>query len=116
MSLASIHRLKGEEMRFTTQIKTQSGVHNLDLDLSQTEMSSAQQSIVAKLTKSLQGQVIDGDAQDPCEDGKCLASKYLSEDEFSQIRGLRADIATAASPAGIGIIIDFCVHPFIKQN
>lgn len=116
MFFVQIYDPRGQKMRFKTQIKSQTGVHNLDLDLSQTEMTPEQLSIVGKLANSLHGEVIDGDAQDPCEDGHCLASKFLSQDEFSKIRGLRADIATAASPAGIGIIIDFCVHPFIKLN
>lgn len=103
-------------MRLKTTLKSTSGIHSLDLDLTNMNLTSEQRPIVAKLADSLQNEVIDVEEKDPCEEGKCLASKFLTPDEFSKVRDLRAELATVATPAGIGIIIDFCVHPLIKLN
>lgn len=95
-------------MRFKARLKSKSGEHGLDLDLSSVTMTQEQQIIAGKLFQSIQDEVIDIEAKDSCEQGKCVASKHLTPDEFSKIRGLKAELTTLPNPGGI--IADFCIH------
>jgi hypothetical protein len=95
-------------MRFKAKLQSNTGIHELDLDLSHVKMSAEQQAIADRLFTRIKNEPIAADADDPCEAGKCLASKHLSPDEFSKIRGLKAQLGT--STAASGIIADFCLH------
>jgi hypothetical protein len=101
-------------MRFKTKLKSDTGEHELDVDLSHVHMTSEQRAIADKLFRSVQNETIDVRVVDPCEVGKCLASKHLPPDEFAKIRGLKAELASNITPNWI--IIDFCIHPVVHKN
>jgi hypothetical protein len=95
-------------MRLALKVKSAADEHEMNLDLAGVVMTDEQREIVQKLAKSVRNEAIDVDADDPCEQGQCLASKHLSPDEFSKIRGLRVTLGTGV--AHPHIIVDFCLH------
>ena len=101
-------------MRFAATLKSGSSTHKLDLDVSEANMTEEQKRIASKLFEKAKDHPIDVDKKDPCEEGKCLASSLLSPDEFSKIRGLKAQLGSHITPEWI--IIDFCIHPIIHRN
>ncbi len=101
-------------MRFRAKLKSNTGDHELDLDLSHVHMTSEQRAISEKLFESIKDEPIKVDTHDPCEAGQCLASNYLSEDEFSKIRGLKAQLGTTALRPGV--FIDYCIHVYVLPD
>jgi len=96
-------------MRFSANLKSGRATHVLDVDLSDVEMTQEQRAITNKLFDKAKAITLDVNANDPCEEGKCLASSLLSADEFAKIRGLKAQLGERISSEWI--IIDFCIHP-----
>lgn len=72
-------------------------------------MTDEQRMIVGKLLSAIRStDQISVAEQDRCEVGQCIASKYLADDEFQKIRGLKATLGTGGATAGL--ICDFCLH------
>jgi hypothetical protein len=98
-------------MRIKANLKSSTGRHMLEIDTTHVQMTHEQRDITTKLFEKVSGVEVDVDSPDPCEEGKCLASKYLEADEFSKVRGLSASLGTTTAPQAI--IIDFCIHVLI---
>lgn len=85
------------------------GAAHVQIDMSRVNMTDDQRTIVNKLLASIkssdQSSLLE---DDKCEVGKCVASKYLPNDEFQKIRGLKATLGTEGATAGI--LCDFCLH------
>jgi|ERR1700754_739605 hypothetical protein len=84
------------------------GAATVQLDLSRVAMNDEQRAIVAKLLASLKSDERISAAEDQCEIGKCVASRYLSDDEFQKVRGLKATLGT--DTRADTLIADFCLH------
>lgn len=72
------------------------------VDLKQAEMNSAQNAILNKLIRAKPGFTLAA-----CTGDTCPAGERLSQDEFKQIRGLKAKLGTSGELAGL--ICDFCL-------
>ena len=83
------------------------GAATVQLDLSRIAMNDEQRAIVAKLLGSLKPDERIRAEDDHCEIGKCVASKYLADDEFQKIRGLKATLGT--NSRSDTIFMDFCL-------
>lgn len=85
------------------------GAAEVQLDLTKVKMSDEQRSIVQKLIASIKpSETVSISEQDQCEIGKCVASRYLPDEEFKKIRGLKATLGSEGATAGI--LCDFCLH------
>jgi hypothetical protein len=88
------------------------GPVQLNVDFGSVPMTDAQRAVMEKLLAAVRA---DGplDVSDPtsCEAGACRASKYLTEDEFKQVRGLKAQMSVPGIEAYL--IADSCLHVVI---
>ena len=83
------------------------GAATVQLDLSRVAMNDEQRAIVAKLLGALKPEERMRAEDDRCEIGKCAASKYLADDEFQKIRGLKATLG--ADSRADQLFMDFCL-------
>jgi hypothetical protein len=95
-------------VRFKVKLQSDTGVHEMSLDLSHVNMTKEQEPIVQKLLKSVENEPIEVRGENPCTVGECLASKYLTPDEFSKIRDLRISLGTKVAHPNLAC--DFCLN------
>ena len=88
---------------------------SVTIDLARVPLTVEQREIATKLfSKVPEIPMVRDGANNPCEIGKCLASQYLSQDEFEKIRGVKVALASLARPKWV--IIDFCIHPVVHDD
>ena len=95
-------------MRFKVKLHSDSNTINVDLDLSKMNLTAEQRPIVEKLLRQVENEPIDLNEKNACEQGKCLASKYLSPDEFAKVRDIR--ITLGSKVAHPNLVCDFCLN------
>jgi len=99
-------------MKFRSSLDLELGPGiRVSVDLSQVPMSNRQRVILTKLLARLEDSEIDlreAASAETCDEGRCLASRFLEAEEFNEIRGLKAVVGDAELAASF-IICDFCM-------
>ena len=92
----------------TVEMKHANGV-TIGINLDETDLSGEQKAIVQKLFSEMSGKEVDP-TRGNCEEGNCLASNFLSPDEFKKIQGVKIFAASNPSPTPTDFVIcDLCL-------